>query len=72
MKIPRLWTPGVTRMLVPVNFALSWSNPRAVIPLAGQSTKKAETGGWCEVCSVMYETRTVLFVVSVDVVAVTF
>jgi len=26
--------------------------------LAGHDTKKALTGGWCEVCSVRYETRT--------------
>lgn len=54
----------MTRILVPVNFALNWSNPYAEIPLTGQSTQKAETGGWCEVCSVMYETRTGFPVVS--------
>ena len=63
IKIPRLWAPGVTRMLVPVNLALSWSKPRAETPLTGQSMKKADIGGWCDVCSVMYETRIGLFFV---------
>ena len=61
MKMPRLWAPGITRMLVPVNFALNWSKPRAIIPFSGQSTKKAETGGWCDVCSVKNDTFTALF-----------
>ena len=52
-------------MLVPVNLALSWSKPRALTPLTGQSTHQAETGGWWEVCSVRYEIRTGLFLVSI-------
>jgi hypothetical protein len=41
-----------------VNLADNWSKPRAVSPFSGQSTKKAETGGWWDVCSVRYETLT--------------
>lgn len=50
--MPRLWAPGDTLMLVPVNLAEIWSKPRAVMPFSGQETKKADTGGWWEVCSV--------------------
>lgn len=51
--MPRLCWPGVMRTEVPVNLALIWSKPRAVMPRWGQSTQKAETGGWWDVCSVM-------------------
>jgi hypothetical protein len=44
---------------VPVNFAVIWSNPRAERPSSGQLIVKALTGGWCDVCSVRYETRIV-------------
>ena len=63
INMPKLCAPGVTRILVPVNLALSWSKPRALMPFTGQSTKKADTGGWCEVCSVMYDTLTCLLLV---------
>lgn len=42
-------------MRVPVKLALIWSKPLAVMPFSGQLMKYAETGGWCEVCSVKYE-----------------
>jgi hypothetical protein len=45
-------------MLVPVNFAAIWSYPRAEISFSGQSMYHAETGGWCEVCSVRYDILT--------------
>jgi len=53
-----LCSPGSTFIEVPVNFAVIWSNPHAVRPLAGHETVKALTGGWWDVCSVRYETRT--------------
>jgi hypothetical protein len=42
---------------VPVKRAVIWSKPRAVRPRAGHATVKALTGGWCDVCSVRYDTR---------------
>lgn len=58
MKMPMLCSPGKTLTEVPVNLAVIWSKPRAVMPFSGQATWKALTGGWCEVCSVRYETVT--------------
>lgn len=50
--MPMLCSPGRTLTLVPVNFAEIWSKPRAVRPRSGQTTLKALTGGWWDVCSV--------------------
>lgn len=55
--MPMLCSPGSTLTDVPVNLAVIWSNPRAVRPFSGQVTWNALTGGWCDVCSVRYDTR---------------
>lgn len=52
MKMPMLCSPGDTLMVVPVNFAVIWSKPRAVRPRSGHEMWKALTGGWWDVCSV--------------------
>jgi hypothetical protein len=38
MKMPKLCSPGVTLIDVPVNLADNWSKPRAEMPFSGHST----------------------------------
>src|ERR1700733_10240871 len=52
MKIPWLNCPGNTFNVVPDTFAEIWSIPRSSSEREGQETWYADTGGWCETCSV--------------------
>jgi len=58
IKMPLLNEPGATRSVVPETLADIWSIPFISIERAGQDAKYADTGGWCDTCSVMYTTRT--------------
>ena len=66
--MPLLKCPGATRSVVPDTLADIWSMPAMSMCRDGHEAKYAETGGWCETCSVRKTTRTAP--ASMDVAAV--
>ena len=51
-KMPLLNEPGMTRSVVPDTFAEIWSIPASSRCRLGHAAWYADTGGWCDTCSV--------------------